>query len=367
MKKAIKYIHLVLSLPAGIVLTIICLTGAILVFDDEINQLINPSLYYVEKTTQDPLPLNQLIDIVNKQLTNNSVSEIQLHNDPERTAVATLKEGFRVSAFINPYSGEVLAISPYRETFFFKVMSLHRWLMDSSRTTGKWITGVSTIFMVVLLITGLILWFPNKKKKIKSSITIKRKAGFNRKLYDIHKVLGAYASIVLLTLSLTGLMWSFDWYKNAVGRIFSIEMSEGKHGGGNTKGSRHEQKKNDVKAGSHSVIQWDAMLETIKQKVPKYSYIRLGEDKATVLPVDALHERATDIYSFDAETNEIKSVKYYKNENQRKMNGWVYVLHTGSWGGWFTKIITFIAAIIGSSLPITGYWMFIRRIRKKHK
>lgn len=367
MKKAIKYIHLVLSLPAGIVLTIICLTGAILVFDDEINQLINPSRYYVEKTTQAPLPLNQLIDIVNKQLPNNSVSEIQLHNDPERTAVATLKEGFRVSAFINPYSGEVLAISPYRETFFFKVMSLHRWLMDSSRTTGKWITGVSTIFMVILLITGLILWFPNKKKKIKSSITIKRKAGFNRKLYDIHKVLGAYASIVLLTLSLTGLMWSFDWYKNAVGRIFSIEMSEGKHGGGNNKGSRNEQKKNDVKAGSHSVIQWDAMLETIKQKVPKYSYIRLGEDKATVLPVDALHERATDIYSFDAETNEIKSVKYYKNENQRKMNGWVYVLHTGSWGGWFTKIITFIAAIIGSSLPITGYWMFIRRIRKKHK
>ena len=59
--------------------------------------------------------------------------------------------------------------------------------------------------------------------------------------------------------------------------------------------------------------------------------------------------------------------KYYKDENQRKMNGWVYVLHTGSWGGWLTKIITFIAAIIGSSLPITGYWMFIRRIRKKHK
>ncbi|MEA4810869.1 PepSY domain-containing protein [Macellibacteroides fermentans] len=42
-------------------------------------------------------------------------------------------------------------------------------------------------------------------------------------------------------------------------------------------------------------------------------------------------------------------------------------MHTGSWGGWLTKIITFIAAIIGSSLPITGYWMFIRRIRKKHK
>ena len=72
MKKAIKYIHLVLSLPAGIVLTIICLTGAILVFDDEINQLINPSLYYVEKTTQAPLPLNQLIDMI----TNSEVEKI---------------------------------------------------------------------------------------------------------------------------------------------------------------------------------------------------------------------------------------------------------------------------------------------------
>jgi len=74
------------------------------------------------------------------------------------------------------------------------------------------------------------------------------------------------------------------------------------------------------------------------------SPIRLGKDKATVLPFTALHERATDIYNFHP-----------------------YVLHTGSWGGFITKLLTFFAALFGSTLPISGYWMFIRRIRKKRR
>ena len=367
MKKAIKYIHLILSLPAGIVLTIVCLTGAILVFDDEIIQLLYPSRYYVENTTASPIPLDRLVDLVNKHLPDNSVSELQLFNDPERTAVATLKEGFRVSAFINPYTGEVLAISSFRDTFFFKVMSLHRWLMDSTRTTGKWIVGVSTLFMVVLLLSGIYLWFPRKKKNIQSSLTLKRKAGFARKLYDLHSVAGAYVSIVLLTLSLTGLMWSFDWYRNAVGKLFNVEMSEGKHEK-NKSGEDKRQNKRKAEAKKISKnIKWDDMISQVRKEAPDNQYIRLGKDKATVLPFTALHERATDIYNFHPETSKITSVSYYNDDDQREMNGWVYVLHTGSWGGFITKLLTFFAALFVSTLPISGYWMFIRRIRKKRR
>lgn len=97
------------------------------------------------------------------------------------------------------------------------------------------------------------------------------------------------------------------------------------------------------------------------------SPIRLGKDKATVLPFTALHERATDIYNFHPETIKITSDSYYGDDDQREMNGWAYVLHTGSWGGFITKLLTFFAALFGSTLPIAGSWMFIRRIRKKRR
>jgi uncharacterized iron-regulated membrane protein len=48
------------------------------------------------------------------------------------------------------------------------------------------------------------------------------------------------------------------------------------------------------------------------------------------------------------------------------VKAWVYQLHTGKWGGIYSKILYFIACLIGTSLPITGYWLWLSRRKKRN-
>lgn len=362
MRKGIMYIHLILSLPAGIVLMIICLTGAILVFEEEIKQLSNPEWFFVEKGKQ-KLSVDELVERINSQLSQgNKVASLQLFGDPERTVVASLKEGSRVSAYANPYTGQVTGISSYRESFFFKVFSLHRWLLDSNRTTGKYIVGISTLFFVFILLSGLIIWIPRRRKQIKYAFIFKSHSLLGRKLFDLHRVGGFYACFMLLVLALTGLMWSFNWYRKPVGRLFNIEMSE-------TKKREHAllspSDKNSESANSG--VSWQQVVEKMNTLVPGYQYITVNNTAVTVLPPDAPHKRATDQYTYSRDTGEILKIDYYKDAGQRKLMGWVYVIHVGSWGGWITKVFTLLAALCGFILPATGYWMYIRKQIRKRK
>ena len=77
--------------------------------------------------------------------------------------------------------------------------------------------------------------------------------------------------------------------------------------------------------------------------------------------------RAADKYSFD-ENGAITSVQLYKDSTaQNKVSGWIYSLHIGAWGGWLGRILAFLAALLGATLPITGYYFWIRRLYGKRK
>lgn len=74
------------------------------------------------------------------------------------------------------------------------------------------------------------------------------------------------------------------------------------------------------------------------------------------------NQRASDRYEFDPRSGEITNVSLYQNaEPSGKIRGWIYSVHVGSWGGMFTKILAFAAALIGACLPLTGYYLWIRR------
>ena len=59
MKKIFEKIHLWLSVPFGLIITLICFSGAMLVFEDEVNELFRHELYYVETVGEVPLPIEK--------------------------------------------------------------------------------------------------------------------------------------------------------------------------------------------------------------------------------------------------------------------------------------------------------------------
>ena len=78
--------------------------------------------------------------------------------------------------------------------------------------------------------------------------------------------------------------------------------------------------------------------------------------------------RASNTYNYDAETGKVSGVEFYTEAKPKlKVKGWVYSVHTGSWGGYLTKVLQFLAALLGALLPITGYYLWIKRSMKKSR
>ena len=379
MKKALRKIHLWLSVPTGIIITLVCFSGAMLVFEKEITEAIKPELYFVKEAKGEPIPMQQLMEKVEETLPDSvSISGVTVFADSTRTYQVSLSKPRRASIYVNQYTGEVTGRSE-RLSFFNTMFHLHRWLLGSSSGVGKLLTGICTLVLVFILITGILMWLTNRNKPLKASLAIHVTKGWGRFWHDLHVAGGIYTTIFLLAMALTGLTWSFSWYRTGFYACFGVESSEkgGAHGeGGNShgegRGSRgegrnnHEGKRGEGR-GFHRrspYRHWEDVLNEVALKNPGYQQITLKPEVAEVVPEGRLSMRAADKYSYDRRSGEITDVQLYSaGKKDTKVRSGVYMVHTGSWGGIITRILNFLAAFIGATLPLTGYWLWFRRKR----
>lgn len=230
MKKTFRKIHLWLAVPFGLIITIICFTGALLVFEDQVTQLTNRHLYYVESPGSQPLPVGTLVEKVESQLTKGAtITGVTIYPQPDRSYQVNLSAPKGAAVYIDPYTGEVLGQSQ-RTPFFRTVFMLHRWLLDSQPADGgifwgKRITGISTLLFVIILLSGIVIWWPRSRKGLKNGIQIALRKGKTCFWHDLHAAGGVYALVLVLVMALTGLTWSFDWYRNGFYRVFGVETS----------------------------------------------------------------------------------------------------------------------------------------------
>ena len=386
MKKALRKIHLWLSVPTGIIITLVCFSGAMLVFEKEITEAVKPELYFVKEAKGEPIPMQQLMEKVEETLPDSvSISGVTVFADSTRTYQVSLSKPRRASIYVNQYTGEVTGRSE-RLPFFNTMFHLHRWLLGSSSGVGKLLTGICTLVLVFILITGILMWLTNRNKPLKASLAIHVTKGWGRFWHDLHVAGGIYTTIFLLAMALTGLTWSFSWYRTGFYACFGVESSEkgGAHGeGGNShgegRGSRgegrythgdgrnnHEGKRGEGR-GFHRrspYRHWDDVLNEVALKNPGYQQITLKPEVAEVVSEGRLSMRAADKYSYDRRSGEITDVQLYSaGKKDTKVRSGVYMVHTGSWGGIITRILNFLAAFIGATLPLTGYWLWFRRKR----
>ena len=382
MKKAFRKIHLWLSVPFGLIITVICLSGAALVFEDEVTELCRRDLYYVEKVSGAPLPVEYLIEKVAGTLPDSvAVTGVSISSDAERAYQVNLSKPRRASVYVDQYTGEVKGRHE-RAPFFLTMFKLHRWLLDGMKPDGgifwgKMIVGVSTLMFVFVLISGIVIWWPRTKKALKNSLKIAVGKGRRRFWYDLHVAGGMYALVLLLAMALTGLTWSFSWYRAGFYKVFGVEMKQRAghgalqtahgtpqtaHGGKSGRNSSEEGRGNREHTSPYTC--WQQVYEELKARNAGYKQITVSNGSASVSFERFGNQRAADRYAFNPQDGEITEVTLYKDTDASgKMCGWIYSVHVGSWGGMFTRILTFIAALLGGTLPLTGYYLWLRRIR----
>ena len=147
MKKIFRTLHLWLSVPFGLLVSLICFSGAMLVFENEITEWSRPDLYQVKEIKAEPLPVEMLLERVAETLPDSvSVAGVSIPSEKGRTWQVNLSKPRRASVYIDPYTGEVKG-KYERPAFFLTMFKLHRWLLDSMKPDGgifwgKMIVGV---------------------------------------------------------------------------------------------------------------------------------------------------------------------------------------------------------------------------------
>ena len=402
MKKIFRKIHLWLSVPFGLIITLVCFSGAMLVFENEANEWFRRDLYYVETVKGSPLPMDKLLEKVATTLPDSvAVTGVSISSDPGRAYQVSLSKTRRASLYVDQYTGEVKGKSE-RSGFFMFMFRMHRWLLDSMNPGnegifwGKMIVGVSTLLLVFVLISGIVIWWPRTRKALKNSLKITATKGWRRFWYDLHVAGGMYALIFLLAMALTGLTWSFPWYRTAFYKVFGVEVQQRAAQGHeqksdaqkrDTKLAAHREKKregNEVRKGERSrrpennhsdmysvtspFVYWQEIYDKLRRQNPEYKQISISSGTASVSFNRFGNQRASDRYSFNTDNGEFTETSLYQHQDKSgKIRGWIYSVHVGNWGGMFTRILTFIAALLGAALPLTGYYLWIKRLIKVRK
>jgi uncharacterized iron-regulated membrane protein len=202
-------IHLYASMLAGAFLLVIAGSGCLLAFGGEIERFLKPNLWKVAVGTR-PLPLGELLVQVRKTYPRAKVRSFLLPMRDDEAFIATLNDGRNV--FLNPFTGRVLGDQFPRDSFISKVRQLHAKLLFGY--IGEQIVGYCTLILVLVSLTGLVLWWPRKL------IAINPRSSWRKINFDLHSAAGFFSSILVLILAFTGLVITFS--TTAIPLIFKV-------------------------------------------------------------------------------------------------------------------------------------------------
>ncbi len=136
MIKIFRKLHLWLSVPFGIIITLICFSGAMLIFEPEITRSVRSDVYYVAEVKDAPLDMGELMRQVKATLPDSvAIMGVTVASDKSRTWQVNLSKPRRASVFVDQYTGRITG-SYERLGFFSTMFKMHRWLLDSARQTA---------------------------------------------------------------------------------------------------------------------------------------------------------------------------------------------------------------------------------------
>ena len=368
-KKLFKQVHLYLSLPFGIVISLICFSGAMLAVEKDFAPSAQHHLQYVTPTQEECLPLDVLVKQAQSTLPDDvKITGATIFADSLRSYQFSLSKPRKANIYVNPYTGEVLG-SPQRAPFFATMFKLHRWLLGPARTAdggigwGKLLVGTSTLLFLLILITGLILWWPKSTRALRASMKIPVRRGLRPFLHGLHLSGGAFTFALLLLMAATGLTWSFKWYKDGFYALFGAEPAAAP---AHTAPSQEKGTKEKSRKGKD--FAWQQGLEHVKQSAKDFQQITIKPRSASVRKDAWGNARAADQYTLDASGAITEVIPYEASPYNRKLSGWIFTLHTGEFAGAWGRWLWLLIALVGASLPLTGYYLWWKRtFRKPHR
>lgn len=371
--------HFWLGILSSIVVFVVCFTGCLYAFKNQITEIYNRDKVFVKKVSN---AKKFSADNVQNQFLKNhkKITALTISNDEGRSVSVSYEEnGVAQTTFFNQYTGEELGVVDTSLNVFFEtVLDLHKNLL--MRNVGRQILGAGVLMFVFLLFSGFVLWLPKRIRNLKQSLTVKWNARFQRLNYDLHNTLGFYTFLLLFFIAITGLYVTYPWVKNILivslgGESISSINAENKDSDDAFAGLLSDmiQKQNEKKEEQKVKISLDEILKKADDVLP-YNAVTTIElpnkenPRFVVSKINTTHflgMMLPDEVTFD-KNGELKTKDLFLDKPlNEQFTALVKPLHTGEIMGLPSIILYFIVCLIGCSLPVTGIVIWWHRLQKQ--
>lgn len=364
-KKTIRTIHLWLGMSSGLLILFLGITGCILAFEVEIRSLTE-TFRKVPVEQRVMLPPTALKQEAEKYLVSKKALGVE-YPGVARAAVAMYYDETKFEqVFLDPYTGKLLKHRNMKDDFFRIVLDGHFYLWLPPKI-GQPIVSSATLVFLIMMVSGLILWWPKNGAARKQRFSIKWNVRWRRRNYDLHNVLGFYMTWVAIFVAITGLVFGFQWFAKSLYWVtsFGKQMVEHKHPVSDT-----------TKIAKYSSLA-DHLWQVHKGNVQPNESIGIYFASLPTDPVEVVinHLPGTyynsDFHHYDQNTGiELEAEGSYSGKFKTasvadkivRMN---YDMHTGAVLGLPGKIMAFFASLVAASLPVTGFLIWWGRKNRK--
>ncbi|MEL6974455.1 MAG: PepSY-associated TM helix domain-containing protein [Bacteroidota bacterium] len=381
-KKLIGKIHLWLGLASGLVVFIVSITGCIYVFQKELRSFFYNGYVHIkdkEVKSVDYIPSSELLDIAKVQVGKGlNITLLEMGGNGKAASVRFYKPNGKIddeqfiwywdsidyhyTVYINPFSGEVLKVENTKWEFFNLIVQIHTSLLMGP--IGTAIVSFSVLVFVIMLLSGIVLWWPQNRKsyRMRTWFRWKPTTKWRRKNYDLHNILGFYVLFFALIISITGLSWSFSWVRDGVIWVGN--------GGSNEKTVWPIAK--SIGTDKESELGMDKAQVILIDTYPNADEILMfmpRDSVASLISIVRIKEDVIDSWHyFDQYTGQhLDKLLLDDMPSGEKLNMLGYPIHIGSILGLPGKILAFFASLVSASLPITGFLIWYNRKFKKRK
>ena len=348
MKKLLTNLHLYVGLIAALFLIALSVSGAIIAFEDELNQAFHPQLTNVKPAGQ-PLNWDVFRARVEAQSPGWKLLRFYFPDRPDRSTYVRLRSvtTHRIRhIYVNQYTGAVLGSTEDGSNWIIKVHDLHVNLLTGK--TGNGIVTWSTCGLLVLSLSGIILWWPRKVFRFEARTPLPR---LNR---DLHYTVGFWSFLAMFAFAVTGLGLHYQTGK-LLDLLNTTESAKSMPG--------HGTSIEGMLATARQALPGAAIPRLLlpeKKGDPVFIYQRFPEDKTPA---------GRSFTTIDPNTGALLSVGSSRTAPlmQTALVQWTREIHTGVLFGLPSQILAAGFALLLSVLALTGPFIWLNKLRAAAK
>jgi uncharacterized iron-regulated membrane protein len=336
------------------VLLIAAVTGAMYIFKDELESVLYSSALFVQpQPTRIPIE-DQVAAARSAVPVGYRASGVVVSADPTRATAVNLvgKDLPFRQVYVNQHTGAVQD-QLGEDNFFRWVLKLHRSLFLG--TTGRVVVELMTGWCIILLVTGLYLWWP-RGRSAAGVLYPRLRAKPYVVLRDLHTVAGFWLLPVALCIAITGLMYTQVW-----GTAFQLTaLKTGAYDAFlnpaeniSLPGSGSQSLDDAFAVARAEFPNADTWTHQFPAKDEQARVFLAGGKSGPIVQGIVAVDRSAGVVIDKVDATNAKPLALYATLN--------YSLHVGSVMGTPTKIIWLIACLVLMALPVTGLWMWWKR------